>query len=47
MKLSRKWRGEALSSDIKEHINFMAKGTCPQSCAIFLQSATLACGSNS
>ena len=47
MKLSRKWRGEALSSDIKEHINFMAKGTCPQSCAILLQSATLACGNNS
>ena len=41
------WRGWALSSDIKEHINFMAKGTCPQICAICAQSAVLAFGSNS
>ena len=47
MRSSIIWRGWAPSSDIKEHINFMAKGTCPQICAICVQSAMLAFGRNS
>ena len=46
LKSSRKCLGKELSSEIKEHINFMAKGTCPQICATSMQSAALAFGSN-
>ena len=43
----RNWLGWALSSEMEEHSNLIAKGTCPQIWVIRLQSEVLASGSNS
>ena len=44
MNWSRYWLGWALSSEIEEHINFIAKGTSPQICRIRVQSEDFAAG---
>ena len=44
MNSSRYWLGSASSSEIEEHINFIAKGTSPQICRIRVQSEELAVG---